>query len=149
MTAQLLFGPADHAEVPVIADAAVVLDAVDLVLLVPREPGIADLSDDHLHLERLELAREGVADRLGVGVRERAAAHVVAAVLVSLDVRITHTDLPELIELAELADTSERDPVIDLADLRERGRVLRHEQDPAGVFQRDARLPPADALAGI
>src|SRR5262249_28698622 len=75
VVAQLLFRAADHAEVPVIADAAVVLNPVDLVLLVADQPGITDLRDDHLDLERLELAREHVADRLRVGVRERATAH--------------------------------------------------------------------------
>src|SRR5262245_9888037 len=104
MTAQLLLGAADHTEVSVIADAAVVLNPVDLILLVPGQTGIADLRHDHFDLERLELARECVADRLRVGVRERAPAHVVAAVLIAFDVRITDADLAELVELAELAD---------------------------------------------
>src|SRR5215470_13333662 len=147
--AELVGESTDHAEVLVVRDAAVELDAIDRVVLVTGEFRIADLRHDHLDLERLQLAREDVTHRLRVGIGERARAHVVAAVRVALHVGIAHADLPELIELAELADARERDAVVDLADLRERGRVLRHQEDAVAILERDAGFAPADALAGV
>ena len=54
---------------------------------------------------------------------------------------------PQVLELAVLADAGERDPVVDLADLVERGaRVLRDEQHAVLVLETDDRLAPGDAL---
>jgi hypothetical protein len=146
---QLVRGAADHTVAFVVADAAVELHAVDGAVLVPGELGIAHLGHDDLHLEGLELPREHVAHRLGISVCERLAAHVVPAVGVALHVGVAHTDLPQLVELAELAHARKRDPVVDLADLRQRRGVLGHEDDAVVVLERNAGLAAADALARV
>ena len=91
---------------------------------------------------------ELLADGLGVEVSQGLATDVVAAEAVALHVGPLDPHLPQAIELAELAHTSERDAVVDLADLREFERVLGEQEDSAVVLEGDEGLAASDALAG-
>src|SRR4030095_13916265 len=94
----------------------------------------------------LDRTRELFAERLRVEVRERLGAHVVAAEAIALHVGPLDAHLPEAVELAELSDAGERDAVVDLAELLQAQRILRHHQDAAVVLHRDDRLAASDAL---
>ena len=83
----------------------------------------ADLGDEDLHLHRLHLVGEDLAEHLGVGVGQAAGVDVLAAVLVALEVGVADAGDAELVELVVLADPGERDAVVDLADLVERGEL--------------------------
>ena len=125
---------------------AVIGDVEELVV-AGRMP---HLGHQDLHLERLDVVGEHLADDLGVGVGQGPGVDVLAAVRVALDVGVPHPCLAQLVVLVELADASEGDTVVDLADLAQgAGRVLRRQQDPVVVGHADERTPTGDVLAGI
>ena len=87
---------------------------------------------------------------LAVCVGQCLGRHVLARVAVALEVAQPDAADAQLLELVELAHSRERDPVVDLRDLVQRGRrVLRDEQDPVGVLHHDDRLAAADALPRV
>src|SRR5712692_7346150 len=102
--------------VVLVLDRAVVEDVVDFVLRAVR---LGHLGHEHLDLERLDVLREDVPERLRVGVGERLGGHVAAAVRVSLDVRMTDAGDSQIFELVVFANAREGDPVVDLRDLVE------------------------------
>ena len=111
---------------------------------------LTDFGDEDLDLHRLHLVGEDLAEDLGVLVGEAARVDVVARVLEALQVGGSDTGHAELVELVVLADTGERDPVVDLADLAQRlRRVLGDDGDPVDVAQGDQRPTAGDALAGV
>jgi hypothetical protein len=124
----------------------VVGEAVELVVgsLVP------DLGDEDLHLVGLvATGGEDRAERLGIGVGEAASGHVTPVVGVAAHVGQAYARDAEVLELVVATHGREGDAVVDLAHLVQRlGRVLRDEQDPVGVLDRDDGAPAGDALAG-
>ena len=111
---------------------------------------LTDLGDEDLDLHRLHLVGEDLAEDLGVLVGEAAGVDVVARVLEALEVGGADAGDAELVELVVLADTGERDAVVDLADLAQRlGRVLGDDRDAVDVAHRDQRPAAGDALARV
>jgi hypothetical protein len=141
-----LRGAAHRDETVLVADGAVIREPVDLV----ARRVCADLGDDDLDLVRLRLLREDGAEGLRVDVGERAAGHVRAVVCVPAKVGVPDPCLSQVFELVVFPDGRERDPVVDLTDLVQRGRgVLRDEQDAVGVGEHDDAATAGDALARI
>ena len=85
---------------------------------------LADLGHEDLHLHRLHLVGEDLSEDLGVRVGQAAGVDVLAAVLVALEVGVADAGDAELVELVVLADPRERDAVVDLAHLVQRGAVF-------------------------
>ena len=138
--------PPSASVVAFVHDRAVVEDLEHLV----AGGLLTDLGDEDLHLHRLHLVGEDLAEDLGVLVGEAARVDVVARVLEPLEVGGPDTGDAELVELVVLADTGERDAVVDLADLAQRlRRVLGDDGDPVGVAQRDQCSTAGDAFAGV
>jgi hypothetical protein len=137
---------AEHAVVGLVGDRAVVEDVEQLV---GRRVG-TDLGDEDLHLHRLHLVGEDLAEDLGVLVGQAAGVDVVTAVLVALDVGGADAGHPHLVELVVAADAGEGDAVVDLADLAEVVRgVLRHEGHAVVVDHGHQRAAAGDALPGV
>ena len=111
---------------------------------------LPDLPHQDLHLVGLHLLGEDRRQRLGVRVGERLRVHVLASVGVPAEVGQADPRDPQVLELAVLAGAGERDAVVDLRDLVQRGAgVLREEQQAIGVLHGHHRLPASDALAGV
>ena len=126
--------------------APVVEHAVHLVVV----RGLPHLRDEDLDLERLHLLREDRSERLRVRVRHRLRADVLAAVGVAAKVGQSHPGDAEVLELVVLADRSEGDAVVDLADLVKRlARVLGDDEDPRLTLDRHDRFAARDALARV
>ena len=109
--------PAEHGEAVLVGDRSLVGDVVQLVGLA-----VAQLGHQDLHLERLHLVGEDVAEVLGVEIGQRARVDVLAAERVALGVGVAHPGDTQLVVLVVLAHSGEGDAVVDLADLVERPR---------------------------
>jgi hypothetical protein len=119
-------------------DRAVVEDVEELVVVAL----VADLGHEDLDLHRLHLVGEDLAEDLGVLVGQAAGVDVVAAVLVALQVGGADAGDAQLVELVVLADAGERDAVVDLADLAQRGDGFSAHDGDAVVVARATRLRP-------
>src|SRR6202042_2158010 len=108
------------------------------------------LGHQDLHLERLHLVGEHLAEVLGVQVGQRTGVHVFPAVGVPLGVGVAYTGHAQLVELVVLSHAGEGDPVVDLTDLVQRpGRVLGHDQDALVEGGGHQGTTPGDPLLGI
>ena len=111
---------------------------------------LTDLGDEDLDLHRLHLVGEDLSEDLGVGVGQAAGVDVLAAVLVALEVGVADAGDAELVELVVLPDPRERDAVVDLAHLVQRGAaVLGGDEDALGIEDGDGAAAPGDALPGV
>ena len=134
-----------HGDVVLLDDLAVEGESEDLVVL----GGVAHLRDEDLDLVGLLGTRgEDRAQRLGIGVGQATTGHVQPVVGVAAHVGQAHAGDPEVLELVVATDCGEGDPVVDLADLVQRGgRVLGDEQHAVDVADHRDRTSPPDALA--
>ena len=135
----------DH-ELRLLDDRAVVGQAVELVAL----GGVADLGHAELDLVGLLLLGEDRAERLRVGVGERAGGDVAPVVGVAAQVGEPDAGDAQALELVVAPDGGEADAVVDLAHLVQRGAgVLGDEQDAVDVGRHDHAAAAGDALAGV
>ena len=139
-----LFGvAADRDEALFVGDGSIEQDVVD-----PDVPALpVDLADHDLDLIGLHLLGEDGGERLGVRVGQVASLDVLAPVLIATEVGEADACDAELLELRVLPDAGEGDPVVDLADLVQRGAgVLCDEQQPVRELEPDHRASTGDAV---
>jgi hypothetical protein len=143
-TADGLGVAAEHREPSFVDHGAVVEDVEHLVGLGSE----SHLGHQDLDLEWLDIVGEHVAQHLGVVVGQAPRVDVVAAELVALEIGGANASNTKAVELVVLAHATERDAVVDLAQLAEcAARILGDEHDAVVVPGRDHGAPPGDALA--